>query len=254
MIRTIIVDDEPNARKMLRVMLESLRHLVEVVGEAGGVAAALALIEDKKPSLVFLDIEMQDGSGFDVLKGRARVDFKVIFVTAHEEYALQAFRFAALDYLLKPLRMEDLVSAVNKAAERDLQPIRPGVEYSDARRRVGANPKSDHVVLISEIDGFSVVRYPDILYCEASKNYTIFHFLDGNKVTASRTIGEYEELLTEFGFMRIHKSYVVNLSRIKRYFKGRGGEVELAEDLVLPVSRERKQELLEYFEARFGGL
>jgi two-component system, LytTR family, response regulator len=255
MIRSIIVDDESSARRTLSIMLKTyLESQVEVICEASSVQEAIAAIKKNKPDLVFLDIEMQDGTGFDVLQSLDTIDFQVVFVTAYEHYAFQSFRFAAIDYLLKPIRAEDLRQSIGRATKWGQPQIKTGQEFATMKSKVDSTDTKGQVLLVSELDGFSIVRSDEIIYCEAAKNYTIFHFIDGRKITASRSIGDFEVLLSELGFMRIHKSYIVNLSKIMRYIKGRGGEVAMVDKMILPVGRERKQELLEYFEGRFGSI
>lgn len=252
MIRSIIVDDEAAARKTLATMLKHYGSHVEIVGEAASVAEAITTIARLDPDLVFLDIEMQDGTGFDVLQRLPGISFHVVFVTAYEQYALQSFRFAAIDYLLKPVRIQELKQALERVEKWSKPQVKTGQEFVKIKKKIDSNAAQGQVVLVSEIDGFSIIRWEEIVYCEAAKNYTVFSFMGDRKVTASRPIGEYEELLQEYGFMRIHKSFIVNLARVVRYIKGRGGEVEMADKMLLPVARERKQALLEYFEKRFG--
>jgi two-component system, LytTR family, response regulator len=254
MIRAIIVDDEANARRTMLAMLKDYATEVQVVAEASSVETAIQAITLHDPDLVFLDIEMQDGTGFDVLRSLPEINFKIVFITAYEQYALQSFRFAALDYLLKPVRIQELQEAIQRVGVREKSQIKTGKEFGEIKKRIDALGSTGQLVLVSELDGFSIARYDDILYCEAAKNYTVFVFLGGRKIIASRTIKEYEELLAEYGFMRIHKSYIINLTKVARYVKGRGGEIELMDGSIMPVSRERKQEFLDHFEARFGSI
>jgi two-component system LytT family response regulator len=252
MIKAMIIDDELGARKTLALMVNDFTKNVEIIGEASSVQEGLRLIPELKPELVFLDIEMQDGTGFDLLQGLAKIDFNVVFVTAFEQYALRSFRFAALDYLLKPVRIEELRQAIDRAANGEKPQIKTGQDFLNVRKRVESSPSRSQAVLVSESDGFSVVRWEEIVYCEAAKNYTVFSFEDGKKIIASRTIGEYELLLGEHGFMRTHKSFLINLSKVAKYINGRGGQVAMVDKTLLPVARERKQEFLEYFDARFN--
>ncbi len=245
------MDDEANARRTMHSLLKNYAPNVEVVAEASSVATALQAIKEHLPDLVFLDIEMQDGTGFEVLQNLPQIDFNVVFVTAYEQYALQSFRFAAIDYLLKPVRIQELQEAIARVAERGKSTITTGKDFKAIKQKIDASGTEGPMVLITEVDGFTIVRYNEILYLEAAKNYTVFVF-EGRKVIASRSMGEYEELLAEFGFMRIHKSYIVNLFKVERYVKGRGGEVELCDGTAIPIARERKQVFLEHFEARFG--
>lgn len=250
MIRALIVDDELGARKTLTLMIKDYTTNVDIIGEASSVLEAQKIIPELNPELIFLDIEMQDGTGFDLLQSLDKIEFNVIFVTAFEQYALQSFRFAALDYLLKPIRIEELREAVARASTGIKPQIKTGQEFLKVRKKIDSNGSKSQAVLISEADGFSVVRWEEIVYCEAAKNYTIFYFEDGKKIVASRTLGEYEALLSGFGFMRIHKSFLANLAKIVRYINGRGGQIVMVNKAILPVARERKLDLLEFFEAR----
>ncbi len=254
MIRTIIVDDEVNARRTLSAMLRNYAPEVEIIAEASSVEQAHNAIIEHNPELVFLDVEMQDGTGFDVLQGLSEINFKVVFVTAYEQYALQSFRFAAIDYLLKPVRIADLQEAVQRVAASAPPQVMSGKTFTEMKHSVDANEIPGQMVLVSELDGFSIARADEINYCEAAKNYTIFKFQGNRKIVASRTLGEYDLLLKEFGFMRIHKSYTVNLAKVARYIKGRGGEIEMTDGTILPVSRDRKQDFLDHFETRYGKL
>lgn len=254
MISTLIVDDETNARRTLLAMLKDYATEVQVVAEATSVETAIEAIHTHQPELVFLDIELQDGTGFDVLKRLPEINFKLVFVTAYEQYALQSFRFAAIDYLLKPVRIQELQEAIQRVASRERPQLTTGKAFQEIKKKIDAQDSSGQMVLVSELDGFSIARYDEILYCEAAKNYTVFVFQGDRKIVASRTIRDYEELLAEYGFMRVHKSFIINLTKVARYVKGRGGEIELIDGTIVPVSRERKQEFLEHFEARFGNI
>lgn len=256
MIRAVVIDDELAARKTLLLLLKPYEGIVEVVGEASSVKEAIQLIDESKPDLVFLDIEMQDGTGFDVLEALTEINFHLVFVTAFEQYALHSFRYAAIDYLLKPVRIQELRESIHRASTWSKPQTKTGKEFANLKstvEKIDPNKEKDQVILISDQDGFIIIKREEIIYCEAAKNYTIFKFAGGQKV-ATRSLGEFEELLTTHGFLRIHKSYMINLNKVSKYLKGRGGEVEMVNNEILPVSREKKAVFLEYFEAKFGGL
>ena len=163
---------------------------------------------------------------------------------------VQSFRFAAIDYLLKPVRIHEFREAIDRAAR---SPLRHQVDDKDqATPKKNAGAQKEQLLVVSELDGFSVARTEEIMYCEAAGGYTVFYFVDGRNISSSRRLGEYEPLLAEMGFLRIHKSFIVNLSMIRKYVKGRGGEVTMMKGQQLPVSRERKQALLDYFAADSG--
>jgi two-component system, LytTR family, response regulator len=167
MIRTIIVDDEANARRTLLAMLKNYAPTVEVVGEASSVATAILAINNQQPDLVFLDIEMQDGTGFEVLQSLPTIDFNVVFVTAYEQYALQSFRFAAIDYLLKPVRIQELQEAIGRVSLREKSQITSGNEFKAIKQKIDANGTLGQVVLISELDGFSTPS------CATTKSFIV---------------------------------------------------------------------------------
>lgn len=252
MIRAVIVDDELAARKTLTLLLKQYEDVVRVEAEAGSVKEAIEVINEVKPDLLFLDIEMQDGTGFDVLQALPEINFHLVFVTAFEQYALHSFRYAAIDYLLKPVRIQELRESIHRASTWSKPLAKSGQEFASLKSTVEKiDTHSDQVILISDHEGFTIIKREEIIYCEASKNYTVFYFNDSQKV-ATRSLGEFEELLAAHGFLRIHKSFLVNLNKVSKYLKGRGGEVEMVNQKVLPVSRDKKVTFLEYFEAKFG--
>ena len=247
MINTIVVDDEPRNIKILKNLLDEFCPGVEVIGEADNIESAAALIKTNAPDLVFLDIEMPFGNAFDLLDKLAPVNFQVIFVTAFDNYALKAFRYYALDYLLKPVDIEELKIAVKKAAERVkeknmsqkldvfLQTIKPG---KPALQKVG----------LPTNDGLVFTNIEDIVRCEASGSYTIIYLQDKQKFIVSKSLKEYEDLLPEETFCRIHHSHIVNLAFVKKYFKGRGGYIEMMDNTTIEVATRKRDEFLSKFE------
>jgi two-component system, LytTR family, response regulator len=243
-MKAIIVDDEQSARMTLRTILDQFFPEVTVVGEADSPKAAVALIEAKQPDLVFLDIQMHSGSGFEVLESLEKINFQVIFVSAHKQHAFDSFRFNATDYLLKPLRIKDLRSALEKV--KDNMRIVPAAP-ANALIRQTAQDQFKTQLVVSEPDGFSVLQLSDIVRCEASRNYTHFFMLDKRTEIASKNIKDFDDLLLPHGFARIHKSHIINLSHLVKYVKGRGGEVMMRDGMVLPVSREKRDAFVELF-------
>lgn len=241
MITTILIDDEENARITLRGLLEGFCPEVEVVAEAETVGKAVAAILQHKPDLVFLDIRLNPGSGFDVLQALDTIDFEIIFVTAYNEYAIRAIRFSALDYLQKPVDVDDLVTAVKRLAEKKKEK-KPSLQleiFKDA-----LNAQYGRIVLPT-LEGFVVIELKNIIRLEADRNYTHFFLDTPEKLTISRTLKTYEELLGDNGFARIHQSHLINLSQIREYKRRKkGGIVFLADGTELPVSESRKDELM----------
>lgn len=241
MIKTILIDDEENARISLRGLLEGFCPEVEVVAEADTVGKGVAAILQHEPDLVFLDIRLNPGSGFDVLQALDNIDFEIIFVTAYNEYAIRAIRFSALDYLQKPVDVDELVAAVTRLAEKRKEE-KPALQleiFKDA-----LNAQYGRIVLPT-LEGFVVVELKEIIRCEADRNYTHFFLKANKKLTISRTLKVYDELLADNGFARIHQSHLINLSQIREYKRRKkGGIIFLADGTELPVSESRKDELM----------
>lgn len=246
MIKTVLIDDESSARETLSHQLGRYVPQVDVVGEADSVESGIALIRRVQPALVFLDIEMPVGSGFDILDGTRDLKFQVIFVTAFNQYALQAFKFSAAAYLLKPLRISELVEAVDRVFSADAirqQPQRLQVLQHNMNAAGQAQPR----IVLPDATGFLVVEVANIVRMESERNYTRFFFSDQPPTLITRTLKEYEDLLVSHGFFRIHQSHLINLAYVKRYIRGKGGEVEMSDKSLLPVSRQKKEEFLACF-------
>ena len=253
-MRTLLVDDEEKSIRALRSLLERYCPEVEIIGEAGSATRAAEQIEQLKPDLVFLDILMPDGTGFDVLDKCKERNFDVIFVTAFEEYSLRAFRFAALDYLLKPLNFQDLQDAVARYPKTENRLPDPEREKRiEVAKNAFGKPAPENLVLPT-LDGFSVIRISEIIRCEADSNYTKVIFANGKTFLASRNLSHFEELLNGYPFVRVHHKHLVNLAHIRRYIKGRGGYVELNDGVQVEVSARKKDEFLEQMAAFAKGM
>lgn len=244
-IRTLLVDDEEVSRLTLRNFAEKYTPELEIIGEAENISEAQKLIEEKKPQLVFLDVEMPFGNAFDLIENLKEINFQTVFVTAYSHYAMKALNFSASYYLLKPIDIDELVNAVGKVKEN----------LSDKSARIQTeillqNIKSENGrqrLVLPVLDGFEVVKTQDIIFCKADGNYTEFYFSDGSKKVVSKNLKFFDSLLTEHQFLRVHKSYLVNLHEIKSYHKGKGGTVTLSNGHEVEVSPQKKQELLNYF-------
>ena len=239
-MKAIIVDDEPDGIKTLQKMLESYCPNVNVAATCSNATIAKQQLEETKPDVVFLDIQMPGKSGLDLLTELPNKDFEVIFVTAHNEYMLQALQYSAADYLLKPVDEDRLVEAVQRAEKR-MQPGRK--EWTETlmhNLNKTGNPTEMRLCLPT-LKGFLVVKLDDIIYCEAERSYTIFH-LEGKKtVTVSKSLIEYDNLLQDTQFLRIHKSFLVNLHHVKEYQRGEGGTVIMSDNAEIEVSRRKKE-------------
>lgn len=246
-IRTLIVDDEELARKNLEFMLNDYCDGIQVVGEAANVRETKSFLKSNNIDLLLLDIEMPNGSGFDLLESiKDYIDFKIVFITAYHEYALRAFRYSAADYLLKPINPEDLQSAMKKVKpgfDKE-SPEKIDVLISNIQKR---GERMDKIALAS-MEGLLFVSLDEIMYCESQDNYTQFFLIDGRRVMVSKTIKYFEEVLDSEKFFRVHRSNIINLKYIDKYVKGEGGFVVLKQGARIPVSRRRKESFLQLFQ------
>lgn len=240
--KTVIIDDEESARGTLKTILSRYFKEIEVVGEGSNVASGFETINSVKPELVFLDIKMPDGTGFDLLNKIDNIDFEVVFTTAYDNYAIKAFQASAMGYLLKPIDIDELGTVLEK-----IKKVLSGPTKGKSRRlqvlmeNYGGREGQIKKLVIPNIDGYEVVEIHDLVRCEGERNYTKFILDNGKKILASKTLKEYEELLVEHGFFRIHKSHLVNLHHVKRYLKTDGGTVEMTDGSSLQLSREKKE-------------
>lgn len=244
----VIVDDEPKNIKILRTLLEEFCPEVQIVGEATSAESAIPVLSSEQPQLVFLDIEMPRGNAFDLLDKVKPVNFEIIFITAFNEYSLRAFKYSALDYLLKPVNIEELTAAVARASTR----IGHKIVNSQINNLFG-NIKEGQPLLqkiaLPEKDGSLVfVELNQILRFEAKRGYTLIYISQTVFYISARPIKEFEEILPETIFFRIHNSHIVNLSKVKKYHKGRGGEVEMEDGTYIEVATRRKEEFLKKLE------
>lgn len=241
-IHAIIVDDENHCIQTLRYDLARLCPHVQVIGESLSGEDAIHKIRDLQPDLVFLDIEMPGMSGFELLRALERINFQVIFVTAYDQYAIQAFRFAALDYLLKPIVGEQLKEAVARAASY-AHATHNATQLEVLMHNLRDGLKSPKIGLPSG-RGMDFVNTDDILYCKAESNYTQISLRDGKKYTYSKTLKDIEHLLANLGFFRIHQSYLIHMGDVHRYLRDDGGYVEMTDGFRIPIAKRRKEEFM----------
>ncbi|HPE56528.1 MAG TPA: LytTR family DNA-binding domain-containing protein [Bacteroidales bacterium] len=248
MIRTVIIDDEINGRKIVRGIVETQPERFIVAGEGFDIKSGLQVIKLQKPDLVLLDINLPDGTAFDLLEQIGHVDFKIIFITAHSDYAVQAFKFSAVDYILKPIISTELYRALDKV-EQSMSIEDLNVKMSSLLANLNPVNKTKKLVLKS-IDSILSVDISEIYYCESDGgSYTRF-YLDNDQVfLVSRPLKEYDDLLTNHNFFRVHKSYLVNLNKVSRYVKQDGGTVIINNRFEIPVSHRKREEFLERFMA-----
>lgn len=240
-IHAVLVDDEDNSLEALEILLNKYCPDVLVDGRAQSVEEAVQVINEVQPELVFLDIALPDGQGFEVLEETTHGPFEVIFTTAYDQYALKAFEFSALDYLLKPINAEKLKQAVDRYQEIKGEPDGVGERISVLKESL--NNLSERIIL-SSMDGFEVYKIADIIRCEANGSYTTFFIKDGKKVVTSKTLNNFEKLLEDMPFARVHSKHLVNLNYIKKYISGRGGYIVFEDGSQVDVSERKKKDFI----------
>lgn len=243
-MKAILVDDEPDGIRTLKRMLEIHCPQVEVTGTSSNAYAAKQQMTDTNPDLVFLDIQMPGKSGLELLTELTDKDFEVIFVTAHNEYMLQALQYSAADYLLKPVDEDRLIEAVQRVEKR-MEAGKKDERNKALLHNLGqAGNPAEMRLCLPTLKGFIVLKLDEIIYCEAERSYTVFH-LEGNKtVTVSKPLVEYDQVLKDTSFLRIHKSFLINLHHVKEYQRGEGGIVIMTNNAEIEVSRRKKDQFL----------
>jgi two-component system, LytTR family, response regulator len=243
-MNAILVDDEPDGIRVLQKMLERYCPQVQIIATCNSATKALNLLEYQETDIVFLDIRMPGMSGLDLLSQLAVKNFEVIFVTAHSEYMLQALQFSAADYLLKPVVESRLIDAVHRVEKR----LRTEKKEARIEALLHNLTQTGHPVdmrlCIPTTKGFIVAELKDIICCEAARSYTTFHLINNNKVTVSKPLIDYCNLLKDIYFLRVHKSYLINLRHVKEYQRGEGGLVILSNGLEIEISRRKKEEFM----------
>ena len=240
-ITSILVDDETQNRTLLRTLLEEYCEGVSVLGEAANVQEAVTLINEQKPDVVFLDIEMPKESGFRLYKYFNEIDFEIVFTTAYPKYAIKAIKLAALDYLVKPIDLDELVSALDRVREKKLLGVNSDANHQYMGQLV-ANQPAQKIALTTK-EGFIFVRIEDIVRCEADKSYTIFIFKDRKKLVTSKNLASYEELLKGFGFKRVHRSHLINPNYIQQYFRGKPLMITMEDGASITISAQKRDDL-----------
>lgn len=241
----LLIDDEKHCRDVLTLLLKRYCPHVQILANCASGAEGQTAIETLHPDLVFLDIEMPGMSGFDMLEACRYSKFRVIFTTAFNEYAIKAIKHNALDYILKPVDKDELIRAVSKAEQELASQAPPRVDqlltYLQTQRA------GDRIALPT-MEGLQIIHSEEIYYCESDGGYTRFALKNGQIILISKTLKEVEEVLESKGFCRVHHSYLINLRYVQRYIRGDGGEVVMANNKTLPVSRNKKQEFLSLLE------
>lgn len=243
MLRAIVVDDIEAIRKDHMAILKNHCPNVAVIGQADSVASGVALIKQLAPDLVFLDVEMPDGNGFDLLQKLKPFDFRVIFITGYEDFAIRAFRFSAIDYLLKPVKAVDLVEAVQKAEQslgNEVLELKLNNLFANLER-----PKNLQKLVLKTADKIYSVNIQDIVHCESDKNYTTFYFINAPQLVVSTNLKEYDMLLSPHNFFRTHKSHLINMAYFDHFIKSEGGnKIIMKNKTAIPLSVRKKDEFL----------
>lgn len=238
--KAVVVDDEENSRKNTIHMLQQYCPEIEVVGEAGSGAEGKKVILEKKPDVVFLDINMPGMNGFEMLEGIYERDFCVIFVTAYSEHGIHAVKAGALDYLMKPLILSELQGAVKKV-----------IDYynKNPRKTETVNDESKNVIIINHNKGFTLLEFKDIISVEANDNYSIFHLTENKKIMASKTLKEFENILPKNLFFRVHRSALINIMHVKEYIHSEGAVI-MSNSQHISVSKNKINEFNEFIKSR----
>jgi two-component system LytT family response regulator len=245
MIKAIIIDDEAKARRMMEALLTEYCPEVEILAIAEDVPSGVIAINQHKPDVVFLDVEMPGYTGFQLLDFFREVHFEIIFTTAHSDYALQAFQVSAIDFLLKPIQISELIKSVEKYKKMK------GAQQQERLSILKENFKDNTIkkLALPVTDGLIFIDVQDIVYLEADGAYTQFHLSNQNKIMVSKKIKDFENALNlENNFFRTHRSFIINLKKIKQYVKHDGGYILLEQDIQIPLARERKDEFVEIIE------
>jgi two-component system LytT family response regulator len=239
MIKAIIVDDEIRGVKSIEALIRTSNLPIQVIGSAQSKKEAISLIQNTKPQLVFLDIEMPPDTGFTLLDVFEKIDFKVIFVTAFQEYAIKAFKYSAVDYLMKPVSLQDFKVAVERVIDLEQQVLQLDILKNEIQ-----GGKTSKIVLPTT-EMYHILAINEIEYCRAEDNYTYFHFINGSSLLVSKSLKEYDDLLNEHQFFRVHKTFLINLMYLDRIIKRDGGFAVMRSSMEIPISMRKKTELFQ---------
>jgi two-component system LytT family response regulator len=248
MLTAVIIDDELNGREVLNQTISKFCLNVEVLAMGSSVEEGKEIIAKFKPDMLFLDIEMPHGNGFELLSSINEIDFEVVFTTAYNNYALKAIKFSALDYLLKPINTIELQQAISKVelrindrgniSKKQLEVFSENLKLSNAQYQQ---------VVIKTLERFEIVELKTIIRCQGDRNYTNIFFTNNRVLMVTKTLKEFEIILSDHGFFRAHQSHLINISHVKKYVKGRGGYVEMADGGIIDISRHRKDAFVQIF-------
>ncbi len=246
-MRVLIIDDEDRARKSIAGILKLSNNNVQLVTEADGVKSGIEAIKEHNPDLVLLDINMSDGTGFDLLKKIENITFKVIFITAYEEFAIKAFEFSAIDYILKPVDPAKLIDALYRANQL-IEQENINLKLNALFANLEGSATECKKLILKTAENIYVVNTSDVIRCESDSGYTNFFLIDGKKILVSRNLKDYEDMLNGLGFYRLHQSHLINIKYIDHYSKTEGGAVIMKDNSAIPVARRKKDNFLKLLE------
>ena len=246
-MKTIIIDDEAKARKTITEILKYSDEDIKVVAEADGVETGFEAIMTHKPELVLLDINMPDGSGFDLLKKLPTIGFKLIFITAFEQFAIKAFEFSALDYILKPIDPMKLINAVKRASEL-VESENLSLKLNALFSNLNMQDKKNQKIILHTEKRIHIIETKNIVHCQSDGGYTTFYLIDNKKITVSKNLKTFEELLSNCNFFRTHQSYLINVDYIDYYNKHDGGYITMQNGIKIPVAQRKKEQFLSILE------
>ncbi len=245
-LKVVIIDDEQNSIEALQWELKAFEDEIEIVGQTMSAKEGISIIKKQKPNIVFLDIEMPCMNGFEMLEKIDQIDFDIVFTTAYDQFALKAFEISAMDYLLKPVNYDDLNNVIEKVKKKIEAPIIQKQLEMLFEFMKNKNPDFPTIALPT-METLEFVEINSIINCESESNYTRIYTTEGDKFMVSKTLKDIESMLKGHNFVRVHHSHLVNIIHIKRYIKGRGGELVLKNGTVIPVSRNKKEDLMKLF-------
>ncbi|MDA3860979.1 MAG: LytTR family DNA-binding domain-containing protein [Melioribacteraceae bacterium] len=246
MIKAIIVDDEKNSREVISELVKECFDEIKIVAQTGDVKTSVEAIDKYQPNLLFLDIDLPDGTGFDILKKVDYANMKVVFITAHQEYAIKAIKFSAFDFILKPFNSGELIKTVRRVLDEQTAGNN-ALRFESILSNFGNSLPELKKIVLKTSDRIYLVNVKDIIRCEAENNYTNFYLANRTKIMVSKTIKTYETLLSEHEFLRVHQSHLVNLNFIQHFDKPDGGMLVLSDNSTIPVSHQKRGILLDYF-------
>lgn len=247
MIRCVLIDDESNSLEMMEWLLKTYCPQVKIEAMCNAASKGIEAINKHKPDLVFLDIEMPHMNGFDMLEQFDKLSFDVVFCTAYDQFAIRAFKYSALNYLLKPIDPEDLKETIRRIEEKKTTPSKEQIELLFQNIKQTVRPTAQRIALTTG-DGMIFVPTQDILYCQAESNYTSVVLAGGKKIVVSKVLKDIDEALSGPDFFRVHNSYLINLNQISKFVRGDGGYVIMTDGATVSISRSRRQEFMELFE------